>query len=90
MLVRPCQKAVRAGKMNIFGLVCPRGQTCQLSPFSSHVNKGCILETDQKYGLIAWARKGPKSKDKCPFLVHILLQVRAFMTRAHAIVHGSS
>ena len=51
---------------------------------------GCILETDQKYGLIAWTRKGPISKDKCPFLVHILSRVRAFMTRAYAIVHRSS
>ena len=51
---------------------------------------GCLLETDQKYGLIAWARKRPISKDKCPFLAHVLSRVRAFMTRAHAIVHGSS
>ena len=67
-----------------------KSDSCYHSFCSGLINKGCLLETDQKYGLIAWARKGPISKDKCPFLVHILLRVRVFITRAHAIVHESS
>ena len=67
-----------------------KSDSCYHSFCSGLIYKGCLLETDQKYGLIAWARKGPISKDKCPFLAHMLSRVRAFMTHAHAIVHGSS
>ena len=67
-----------------------KSDSCYHSFCSGLIYKGCLLETDQKYGLIAWARKGPISKDKCPFLAHILLRVRVFMTRAHAIVHRCS
>ena len=70
--------------------LCYKSESCYHSFCSGLINKGCLLETNQKHGLIDWARKGPISKDKCPFLAHILSQVRAFMTRAHAIVHGSS
>ena len=50
--------------LNVIRKVVP-----QIRPIeASGVNTGCLLETDLKYGLIAWAKKRPISKDKCPFL----------------------